>query len=54
MLRCAKDEEDIMALVKYVDREDLMKRFEQVVNSYARKEEDYRKNFEYILRKYFH
>jgi hypothetical protein len=46
----ARDEEDIRALARYVDKDMLMKRFEAVVDTYAGREEDYRRNFKYILR----
>jgi len=49
----ARDEEDIESLISYVNKEELKKRFEQIVSSYAGKEELYRDNFNYILRKFF-
>lgn len=49
----ARDEEDIAALVKFVKREDLMKRFENVVKTYAGKEEEYRYHMEIILKRFF-
>ena len=50
----ARDEEDIKAVAKYVKREELVKRFEQVAGTYSGREENYRENFEYVLRMYFH
>ena len=49
----ARDEEDIKAIAKHTEREELVKRFEQVVGTYSGREEDYRQNFEYVLRMYF-
>ena len=49
----ARDEEDIRAIAKYVEREELVKRFEKVASTYSGREEDYRENFGYILRTYF-
>jgi len=49
----ARDEEDIQALAKYVDKEELIKRFEGVVNSYSGKEEEYRHHIEVILKRFF-
>ncbi len=49
----ARDEEDIGAIAKYVKKEELIERFNQVVGTYAGKEEDYRVNFEVIVKRYF-
>ncbi len=49
----ARDEEDIAAVAKYVDKEKLMKRFKEVVKTYAGREEDYNENFSVILKRYF-
>ncbi len=49
----ARDEEDIRAIAKYANKEELVKRFEQVAGTYTGREEDYRRNFEYILGRYF-
>ena len=49
----ARDEEDIRAIAKYVKKEELVVRFNQVVGTYAGKEEDYRENFEVIVKRYF-
>lgn len=49
----ARDEEDIMAIAKHVKKEELINRFEQVVGTYAGREEDYRMNFEVIVKRYF-
>ncbi|MBI5002017.1 hypothetical protein HZC31_01380 [Candidatus Woesearchaeota archaeon] len=49
----ARDEEDIAALVKFVNKEELIKRFEKVVTTYAGKEEEYRYHFGIILKRFF-
>jgi|SRR3989338_9861216 len=49
----ARDEEDIQAIAKYVKKEELIERFNQVIGTYAGKEEDYRMNFEVVLKRYF-
>ena len=49
----ARDEEDISAIAKYVKKSELIERFEQVVGTYAGKEEDYRMNFEVVVKRYF-
>jgi len=49
----ARDEEDIQAITKYVKREELIERFKQVIGTYAGNEEDYRMNFEVVLKRYF-
>lgn len=49
----ARDEEDIAALATFVNKEDLLRRFEKVVKTYAGKEEDYRYHFEIILKRFF-
>lgn len=49
----ARDEEDIGALSKYVNKEELIERFNLVVSSYAGKEEDYRYHFRIILKRFF-
>lgn len=49
----ARDEEDIVALVKFVKKEDLMERFEKVVKTYAGREEEYRYHFQIILKRFF-
>jgi len=49
----ARDEEDIRALSKYVDKEELIRRFESVVNSYSGKEEDYRHHLRVVLKRFF-
>ncbi len=49
----ARDEEDIAAVAKYVNKDELVTRFKEVVKTYAGKEEDYNENFLFILKKYF-
>ncbi|MBI2542489.1 hypothetical protein HYV80_07335 [Candidatus Woesearchaeota archaeon] len=49
----ARDEEDIKALSKYVDRKELVKRFDEVLKSYSGKEEDYKYHFKVILKRFF-
>ena len=49
----ARDEEDIQALSKYVNKEELIRRFEGVVNSYSGKEEDYRNHLGVVLKRFF-
>ena len=49
----ARDEEDIRAIVKFVDKVELLKRFDQVVDTYVGREEDYRQNFRYVVDRYF-
>lgn len=49
----ARDEEDIAALATFVNKEDLLRRFEKVVNTYAGKEEDYKYHMEIIVKRFF-
>ena len=49
----AHDEEDIQALSKYVDKRELMRRFDMVVRTYSGREEDYRENFKIVLKRFF-
>ena len=49
----ARDEEDIKAVAKFVSKDELIKRFNQVRKTYAGNEEDYNLNFNYILKNYF-
>ena len=49
----ARDEEDIGALAKYIKKEELMKRFHEVVGTYAGDEKAYRYNFEVVLKRFF-
>ena len=49
----ARDEEDIGVLAKYVKKEELMKRFNEVVGTYAGDEKIYRYNFEVVLKRFF-
>ncbi len=49
----ARDEEDIAALIPFVQKKDLLNRFEKVVFTYAGKEEEYRYHFEIILKRFF-
>ena len=49
----ARDEEDIGILARYVKKEELMERFNDVVGTYAGDEKVYRHNFEVVLRRFF-
>ncbi|MBI2138573.1 hypothetical protein HYU13_03220 [Candidatus Woesearchaeota archaeon] len=49
----ARDEEDIKALVKLVEKEELIERFSQVVGTYAGNEKQYRYHLEVILRRFY-
>ena len=49
----ARDEEDIEALSKYVDKDELVKRFNDVVNSYSGKEDEYSYHMKIILKRFF-
>ena len=49
----ARDEEDIEALSKHVDKEILVKRFKIVVKTYAGSEKQYNENFNHILKMFF-
>ena len=49
----ARDEEDIEALAKHVDKEILVKRFKIVVKTYAGNEKQYNENFNHILKMFF-
>ena len=49
----ARDEEDIEALSKYVDKDELIRRFNKVVKSYSGKEEEYRYHMNVILKRFF-
>lgn len=51
----ARDEEDIALLVKTkeINKKELIKRFDKVVESYAGSEDSFRSNFEFILKRHF-
>ncbi len=49
----ARDEEDIGALAKYVEKDELIKRFNDVVETYAGDVKVYRYNFEVVLKRFF-
>ena len=49
----ARDEEDIKTASKYVNKEELVKRFKNVVKTYSGNEEDYQRNFEVIVKRFF-
>ena len=49
----ARDEEDIKSLARYVDKEELLTRFEQVVDTYSGSEKNYRMNFEIVIKRFF-
>jgi hypothetical protein len=46
----ARDEEDIRVMAKYVNKEVLRERFEQVVKTYAGNDEQYRRNFNVVMK----
>lgn len=49
----ARDEEDIEALAKHAKKEYVIKRFKEVVKTYAGNEKLYRDNFNHIIKKFF-
>lgn len=49
----ARDEEDIEALAKYVNKKELIERFSKVVKTYAGDKKNYRYNFEIVLKRFF-
>ncbi len=49
----ARDEEDIATLSKYVDKNELIKRFNNVKDSYAGNEDDFAYHFSIILKRFF-
>jgi hypothetical protein len=49
----ARDEEDIRSIAKYVDRKMLVKRFKQVVDTYAGNEDNFTYHFNLVLERYF-
>lgn len=49
----ARDEEDIEALAKHAKKEDIIKRFKEVVKTYAGDENLYRDNFNHIIKRFF-
>jgi len=49
----ARDEEDIQVLSKHVNRDELVKRFNEVLKSYSGKEEDYKYHIKIILKRFF-
>ncbi len=49
----ARDEEDIEALSKHVDKYELIKRFNEVLKSYSGKEEDYKYHMNIIMKRFF-
>ncbi|MBU0627791.1 MAG: hypothetical protein KKC75_01255 [Nanoarchaeota archaeon] len=49
----ARDEEDIKALAKYVNKEELIKRFNDVLETYAGNEEDFKYHFSLIVKRFF-
>ena len=49
----ARDEEDIEALISYVDKKELLQRFESVVGTYAGDEKEYRRHMSIIVKRFF-
>ncbi len=49
----ARDEEDIEALSKYADKDELLKRFNEVLKSYSGKEEHYAYHMEIVIKRFF-
>lgn len=49
----ARDEDDIAAIAKHVDKDKLIKRFEEVLETYAGNEENFKYHFEIILKRFF-
>jgi len=49
----ARDEEDISVLAKKVKKEEVVKRFEEVVGSFAGNEEGFKYHIDLVLKRYF-
>ena len=49
----ARDEEDIEALSKYADKDELLKRFDEVLKSYSGKEDEYKYHMKIIMKRFF-
>ena len=49
----ARDEEDIAAVAKYVEKGELLKRFEEVVGTFAGNEGEYRYYISIIIKRFF-
>jgi len=49
----ARDEQDIQSLVPSVKKEELKTRFEQVVDTYAGNEEEYRYHMDIVFRRFY-
>ncbi len=49
----ARDEEDIEALSGHADKDELLKRFNEVLKSYSGKEEDYKYHMEIVIKRFF-
>lgn len=49
----ARDEEDIKSIAKHVDKEKLIKRFKQVIDTFAGREDDFKYHFNLVLKRYF-
>ena len=49
----ARDEEDISALARLVDKNELLSRFEQVAGTFAGDENQYRYHMDVVLRRFF-
>ncbi|MEK6983607.1 MAG: DUF6036 family nucleotidyltransferase [Nanoarchaeota archaeon] len=49
----ARDEEEISLLARYVNKEELIERFKEVVGTYVGNANIYRHNFEFVVRRFF-
>lgn len=49
----ARDEGDIQVLVKYVNKDELIKRFNSIIKTYSGSEEEYKRKFDFILKRFF-
>jgi len=49
----ARDEEDIKSLARFVDKEELIQRFNEVIGTFAGNEDDYRYHFKIILKRFY-
>jgi predicted nucleotidyltransferase len=49
----ARDEEDIKAVAKYVNKKELLARFEEVVGTFAGNEREYRHHMGIVMKRFF-
>lgn len=49
----ARDEEDIQVLARYVNKNELIERFNNVLGTYSGSEEEYKRKFDFILKRFF-